>query len=122
MFFSPTLIEEEEEWIDAKDFKHILDLRHKIRPFLLKNSRFFVVKDATFPSQRCYISLSKMPPFLVKGTLSPFPRWSLSYQRCLLSVSEIGLPPVKYGTCPCPIDLSLLKMLSFPFKDGAFLC
>jgi hypothetical protein len=27
LVLSPTLIEEEEEWIDAKDFKHILDLR-----------------------------------------------------------------------------------------------
>ncbi len=119
----------------------------KRRPFSFKDATFLVkevifpVKDETaccqrcylsfqfkkcdlflFPCQRCNLSLSKMPPFYVKGTIFPWPRWSLSHQRCLLSVSEMGWPPVKDGTSPCPNDLSLSKMLSFSYKDGALPC
>ncbi len=112
--FSPTLIEEEEEWIDAKDFKHILDLRHKILLFLLKNSiRSFAVKDATFSYQRCSLSLSK-------STIFPFSRRGLSHQMCFLWMSKMGLPPV-HATFPCPrCYLSLPKMVPFPIKDEPF--
>jgi hypothetical protein len=123
-YFSPTLIEEEEEWIDAKDFKHILDLRHKIRPFLLKKSiKFFPVN--AFPSKRCpcprcLLSMTKIRslPFLdgafpIKGASFQFLRWG-----SLLSMME---PVPVQVTFPCQkCCLSFSKMVPFPAIDKSF--
>ncbi len=90
-YFSPTLIEEEEEWIDAKDFKHILDLRHKIRSFLLKNSiRSFDVENATPISQRCDLFLSKVRSFPFQDGAFPIKGASFQFQKWGCPRSKMG--------------------------------